>query len=115
MGSCTCGVLSLTAPWHLIDLAATVTLADVVMCPMMPVPIVWYMVMPVAGSSGWGDKGLPADERPPIPFAPELEDPTWKAVYGEIEFECGHWGTWVLHQGSGCSQSPTCIARRSKE
>ena len=43
----------------------------------------------------WGDKGLPADERPPIPFAPELEDPTWKAVYGEIEFECGHWGEWV--------------------
>jgi phenylpropionate dioxygenase-like ring-hydroxylating dioxygenase large terminal subunit len=40
----------------------------------------------------WGDKGLPADERPPIPFAPELEDPTWKAVYGEIEFDCGHWG-----------------------
>lgn len=40
----------------------------------------------------WGDKGLPADERPPIPFTPELEDPSWHAVYGEIEFECGHWG-----------------------
>lgn len=43
----------------------------------------------------WGDRSLPADERPPIPFAPELEDPTWKAVYGEIEFECGHWGECV--------------------
>lgn len=40
----------------------------------------------------WGDKQLPEDERPPIPFTPELEDPSWKAVYGEIEFECGHWG-----------------------
>lgn len=40
----------------------------------------------------WGDKSLPADERPPIPWAAELEDPSWKAVYGEIEFECGHWG-----------------------
>lgn len=42
----------------------------------------------------WGDKSLPADERPPIPWAPELEDPSWKAVYGEIEFECGHWGVF---------------------
>jgi hypothetical protein len=29
----------------------------------------------------WGDKRLPAEERPPIPFAPELVDPTWHAVY----------------------------------
>ncbi|WIA21123.1 hypothetical protein OEZ85_005438 [Tetradesmus obliquus] len=42
----------------------------------------------------WGDKRLPAEERPPIPFTPELEDPTWHAVYGEIEFECGHWGVF---------------------
>ncbi|KAF6263226.1 hypothetical protein COO60DRAFT_1267627 [Scenedesmus sp. NREL 46B-D3] len=42
----------------------------------------------------WGDERLPADERPPIPFTPELEDPTWRAVYGEIEFECGHWGVF---------------------
>ncbi len=24
----------------------------------------------------------------------QLEDPTWKPVYGEIEFECGHWGVF---------------------
>jgi hypothetical protein len=42
----------------------------------------------------WGDARLPAEERPPIPFTPELEDPEWKAVYGEIEFDCGHWGEW---------------------
>jgi len=48
----------------------------------------------------WGDKSLPADERPPIPWAPELEDPSWKAVYGEIEFECGHWGKTARAQGA---------------
>lgn len=42
----------------------------------------------------YGSKELPEDERPPIPFVPELEDPTWKAVYGEIEFECGHWSVF---------------------
>ena len=38
----------------------------------------------------YGSDALPAAERPPIPCVPELEDPAWKAVYGEIEFECGH-------------------------
>lgn len=32
----------------------------------------------------FGDKALPADERPPIPVVPELEDnKNWRAVYGE--------------------------------
>ena len=37
---------------------------------------------------------LPKDERPPIPFVPELEDPSWKPVYGEIQFECNHWSVF---------------------
>ena len=24
----------------------------------------------------------------------QLEDPTWKPVYGEIEFECSHWSVF---------------------
>jgi phenylpropionate dioxygenase-like ring-hydroxylating dioxygenase large terminal subunit len=39
----------------------------------------------------FGDARLPADERPPIPHAPELDAPGWRAVYGEIEFDCPHW------------------------
>lgn len=27
----------------------------------------------------YGNKSMPADERPPIPFTPELEDPQWRA------------------------------------
>ncbi|WIA22778.1 hypothetical protein OEZ86_009732 [Tetradesmus obliquus] len=42
----------------------------------------------------YGSPSLPAEERPPIPFTPELEDPAWRAVYGEIEFDCGHWGVF---------------------
>ncbi|KAF8066301.1 SAE2 [Scenedesmus sp. PABB004] len=42
----------------------------------------------------YGPPSLPAEERPPIPFTPELEDPAWRAVYGEIEFEAGHWGVF---------------------
>jgi phenylpropionate dioxygenase-like ring-hydroxylating dioxygenase large terminal subunit len=42
----------------------------------------------------YGSKSMPAEERPPIPAIPELEDPGWRAVYGEIEFECGHWGVF---------------------
>jgi nitrite reductase/ring-hydroxylating ferredoxin subunit len=38
----------------------------------------------------YGARDLPADERPPIPHVPELDDPAWKAVYGEFEFECNH-------------------------
>ena len=42
----------------------------------------------------YGTKNFPVDERPPIPMVPELEDPTWKPVYGEIEFECNHWSVF---------------------
>lgn len=27
----------------------------------------------------YGSKSMPASERPPIPFTPELEDPQWRA------------------------------------
>ena len=52
-------------------------------------------VYPVQEAGGfvwlfYGSDALPAAERPPIPVVPELADPAWKAVYGEIEFECGH-------------------------
>lgn len=42
----------------------------------------------------YGSKSLPKDERPPIPIVDELEDPSWKPVYGEIEFECNHWSVF---------------------
>ena len=38
----------------------------------------------------YGDNEMPTHERPPIPYVPELDDPTWKPVYGEIEFAAGH-------------------------
>jgi len=38
----------------------------------------------------YGTTDLPIQARPPIPMVPELEDTAWKAVYGEIEFECNH-------------------------
>ena len=31
----------------------------------------------------YGSSTFPADERPPIPYVPELDDPAWKPVYGE--------------------------------
>lgn len=37
----------------------------------------------------FGSKSLPADERPPIPLVPELEDPNWRAVYGRFGEVCG--------------------------
>ena len=43
----------------------------------------------------YGPKSLPEEERPPIPYVPELDDPTWQPVYGDIEFECNHW--YVTH------------------
>ena len=56
---------------------------------------------PVAEAGGfvwlfYGSPSLPAAERPPLPCesVPELADPTWKAVYGEIEFACDHWGVF---------------------
>ena len=42
----------------------------------------------------YGPKDLPRDARPPIPHVPELDNPEWKAVYGEIEFDCGHFGVF---------------------
>ena len=42
----------------------------------------------------FGSPALPADERPPIPYVPELDDKGWKAVYGEIEFDCDAWGVF---------------------
>lgn len=42
----------------------------------------------------YGD--LPEDLRPPLPasFVPELEREGWHAAYGEMEFDCGHWGVF---------------------
>ena len=43
----------------------------------------------------YGSADLPKEARPPIPCVPELEEgSTWKAVYGEIEFECNHSGVF---------------------
>lgn len=42
----------------------------------------------------YGSNKFPADERPPIPYVPELDDPKWKPVYGEIEFNCNHWSVF---------------------
>ncbi|GFR49992.1 hypothetical protein Agub_g12138 [Astrephomene gubernaculifera] len=66
----------------------------------------------------FGAKGLPADERPPLPLVPELEDPNWRAVYGEMEFESPHWPVFenamdfahihYVHDGSfGNQDKPT--------
>lgn len=38
----------------------------------------------------YGPACMPEEQRPPIPFTPELEDPEWQVVYGEVEFEAGH-------------------------
>ena len=32
----------------------------------------------------YGGTNFPVDERPPIPYVPELDDPTWKPVYGML-------------------------------
>ncbi|KXZ50765.1 hypothetical protein GPECTOR_15g450 [Gonium pectorale] len=67
----------------------------------------------------FGSKSLPADERPPIPMVPELEDPKWRAVYGEMEFDCAHWSVFenaldmahihYLHNGSFGNQDKPVI------
>ena len=73
----------------------------------------------------FGDKSLPAEERPPIPFTPELEAPGWHAVYGEIEFDCGHWAVFenaidmahihYLHNDSfGNSEKPRIMDMSTK-
>lgn len=59
--------------------------------------LILWVVLSVQGGFVWlffGSKSLPKDERPPIPFVEELEDPSWKPVYGEIEFECNHWSVF---------------------
>ncbi|KAG2424757.1 hypothetical protein HYH02_015139 [Chlamydomonas schloesseri] len=68
----------------------------------------------------FGAQGLPADERPPIPLVPELEDSkNWRAVYGEMEFDCPHWSVFenaldmahihYLHDGSFGNQDKPII------
>lgn len=42
----------------------------------------------------YGSTKLPADARPPIPYTPELDDPSWKPVYEEMEFDCNHFGVF---------------------
>lgn len=42
----------------------------------------------------YGSKRMPAEERPDIPFVPELVDPAWRPTYGEIEFDCAHWSVF---------------------
>lgn len=42
----------------------------------------------------YGSTKLPEDARPPIPVIPELEDPSWKPVYEEMEFDCNHFGVF---------------------
>ena len=37
---------------------------------------------------------MPEDERPPIPYVPELDDPLWRPVYGDISFNCNHWSVF---------------------
>lgn len=54
---------------------------------------------PVAEKGGFvwlfnGSEAVPEEERPPIPFSAELEAEGWKAVYGEIEFDCGHFSVF---------------------
>lgn len=60
-------------------------------------PCYHWQTSPVCMQGGfiwlfWGK--LSADQRPPIPFVPELEDRSWRPVYGSMEFECPHWGVF---------------------
>ncbi|GLC44619.1 hypothetical protein PLESTB_001326400 [Pleodorina starrii] len=67
----------------------------------------------------FGSKNLPEDERPPLPLVPELEDPNWRPVYGEMEFNCPHWSVFenaldmahihYLHNGSFGNQDKPVI------
>uniref|UniRef100_A0A7S0RGI2 Rieske domain-containing protein n=1 Tax=Chlamydomonas leiostraca TaxID=1034604 RepID=A0A7S0RGI2_9CHLO len=42
----------------------------------------------------FGSKSMPAAERPPIPWVPELAAPGWQAVYAEMEFKAPHWSVF---------------------
>ncbi|KAL6774148.1 hypothetical protein ACKKBG_A23935 [Auxenochlorella protothecoides x Auxenochlorella symbiontica] len=42
----------------------------------------------------YGSRRMPVNERPPIPYIPELDDGGWRAVYEEMEFECNHFGVF---------------------
>jgi len=42
----------------------------------------------------FGSSEMPAEERPPIPYIPEMDDPNWRAVYAEMEFEAPHWNVF---------------------
>lgn len=42
----------------------------------------------------FGSKALPAEERPLIPYTPELDDPSWRPVYAELEFEAPHFSVF---------------------
>lgn len=67
----------------------------------------------------FGSKTMPADERPPIPICKELEDPQWRAVYGELEFDSPHHNVFenamdfahihYLHDGSFGNQDNPVI------
>jgi len=37
---------------------------------------------------------MPVNEYPPIPYTSELDDPEWKPVFEEMEFECNHFGVF---------------------
>jgi len=42
----------------------------------------------------FGSSAMPPEERPPIPFVPELEDPGWQPVFGELAFNAPHWSVF---------------------
>lgn len=49
--------------------------------------VIRFDLLTMQGGFVWlfyGSNNFPADERPPIPYVSELDDPTWKPVYGEF-------------------------------
>lgn len=75
-------------------LGCTAALRHVLLCITRLIYLIAQKVTCVQGGFIWlfyGPKSLPEEERPPIPYVPELDDPTWQPVYGDIEFECNHW------------------------
>lgn len=57
----------------------------------------------------YGDEALPAEERPPIPYTPELDDPSWKPVYGKMVSTMQHHAviTVLTHSSSRTVHSQT--------